>query len=218
MGPAADCLRAEVGADFRSAAARRADGVRRRRGRETALSLGAEKPGQIALRAAALPHLVVELRQRLAANQAHRHFVGQLLGLQEGMVREDPHVPELVRDRRGELSVVERVRRIRPRPSARTRRARVLDRLHRHQQTIRRRRSRREPRRRCRGARVARRRSVCTRCCCVRRSCATTLEALAQHTIAALATSTLRRGEDLRCISWTVRVIGRAFVGYFRLA
>src|SRR5207247_4951723 len=55
----------------------------------------------------ALPDFVVERREALAAHDARRDVVGELFGLQKRKVREDPHMPELVRDRGAELGRAE---------------------------------------------------------------------------------------------------------------
>jgi hypothetical protein len=68
-----------------------------------------EEKGEVALDAAARPHLAVDAFERLARNDPQGDVVGEPFGPQIRMVREDPHVPQLVRGHRPHLVVVQRL-------------------------------------------------------------------------------------------------------------
>jgi hypothetical protein len=82
--------------------------IRRQAGSRTGRSV-AEKPCEIALGPTALPDLGVDTLEGLARDGTHRDLVCELFGLQKGMMSKDPHVPELVRHGRFELTVGQRV-------------------------------------------------------------------------------------------------------------
>ena len=58
-------------------------------------------------RGAMRPDLVVDTLERVASHHTQRDLVRELLGLQVGVVREDPDVTELVRDDRPQILVAQ---------------------------------------------------------------------------------------------------------------
>lgn len=65
--------------------------------------LWAQERTEIALRTTVFPQFVIHAGQRLARDDSHGNLVGEPLRLEIWMVREDPHVPQLVRHSRIEL-------------------------------------------------------------------------------------------------------------------
>ena len=59
----------------------------------------ADELDQVALDARSRPHLFVDRLERRSVDDAHRDVVGEPLGLHIRLVRVDPHVPKLVRNR-----------------------------------------------------------------------------------------------------------------------
>src|SRR5215470_18025653 len=67
---------------------------------------------EVLVRRGLLPHLVVERAKRVAIDHARGDVVGELFGLQIRKVRVNPDVSELVRDRGGQLVLVQRLSKI----------------------------------------------------------------------------------------------------------
>src|SRR5262245_36414360 len=112
----------------------RSNGRRGRWGRSSLFR--AEKAHKVALDALTFPDFAVDAFERRPRHRAHRHRVGEMLGLQVWVVREDPDMTELVSDNRLELFLVDGKQE--PLLERHTERARVaVDTLHRNQQRIR---------------------------------------------------------------------------------
>src|SRR4030095_15167526 len=70
--------------------------------------LWTEEEREVALDALTFPDFAVDALERCPRHGTHRHRVGKSLGLQIWVVREDPHMTELVSDNRLELVLVYR--------------------------------------------------------------------------------------------------------------
>ncbi len=72
-----------------------------------------EETREVALRAAALPHLPVHALETPATHGPHRDLIRELFRLQVRMMREHPDVTELVRNRRFDLIVDQGIEKVR---------------------------------------------------------------------------------------------------------